>query len=316
MDFELDADQRAIVEAVDALLVRHAGARRAAELAQSGGYDHALDDALEASGFAQVARGEETGLLEAVLIPEAIARSAGVVSAGAALIVAPALCAEPLPGPITLAERGDARPLRFAAQARSLLLAEGDEARWIAIEDGSAEPVDNRFALPMGRWRSALPEGQPLGAGSGERMRAHWRLALAAELLGYMEAALDLTVGYLKERHQFGRPIGSFQAVQHRLALCSVLVEGTRWLSYEAAAKGADPQACTTAAAHAADSARQLFRETHQLSGAMGFTREHDLHVWSMRLPLLRVELGGASQHRRSLARERWGGTPKPGGGP
>ena len=87
MDFELDADQRAIVEAVDALLVRHAGARRAAELAQSGGYDHALDDALEASGFAQVARGEETGLLEAVLITEAIARSAGVVSAGAALIV-------------------------------------------------------------------------------------------------------------------------------------------------------------------------------------------------------------------------------------
>jgi len=306
VDFELNADQRAIVEAVDSLLAQHAGARRAAELAQTGGYDHPLDDALEAAGFAEIARGDETGLLEAVLVSEAIARSAGVVSAGATLIVAPALCAETPPGPIALAEQGDARPLRFACEARSLLLAAGDEARLIELEADGAEAVDNRFALPMGRWRGPLPEGESLGPGSGPRMLAHWRLALAAELLGCMEAALDLTVAYLKERHQFGRAIGSFQAVQHRLALCSVRAEGSRWLTYEAAARGADPVACATAAAHAADSARELFRETHQLSGATGFTREHDLHVWSMRLPLLRVELGGAAEHRRALAREHW----------
>ena len=306
MDFELDAEQGAIVEAVDALLARHAGARRAAELALTGDYDHALDDALAAAGFTQIADGEETGLLEAVLVCEAIARAGGVVSAGATLIVAPALCAAPPAGPIALAECEDMRPLRFACQARSLLVADGDEARLIEVESGSAEVVDNRFAQPMGRWRGSLPEGRKLGPASGPRMRAHRRLALAAELLVCMEEALALTVGYLKERHQFGRPIGSFQAVQHRLALCSVRVEGSRWLTYEAAARGADPLACATAAAHAADSARHLFRESHQLSGATGFTREHDLHVWSMRLPLLRVELGGASEHRRALARERW----------
>ena len=66
MDFELDAEQGAIVEAVDALLARHAGARRAAELALTGDYDHALDDALAAAGFTQIADGEETGLLESL----------------------------------------------------------------------------------------------------------------------------------------------------------------------------------------------------------------------------------------------------------
>ncbi len=121
-----------------------------------------------------------------------------------------------------------------------------------------------------------------------------------------MEAALDVTVDYVKRRRQFGRAIGSFQALQHRLAECAVRVEATRWLTYEAAAQGAQEQAAATAAAYASDAAHHLFRETHQLTGAMGFTREHDLHVFSMRLEALRVELGGISAHRRAIARARW----------
>ncbi len=57
-----------------------------------------------------------------------------------------------------------------------------------------------------------------------------------------------------------------------------------------------------SAAAHATAAANQVFGETHQLTGAMGFTREHDLHVWSMRLQALRLEAGGVGGHRRAVA--------------
>ena len=64
--------------------------------------------------------------------------------------------------------------------------------------------------------------------------------------------------------------------------------------------------AAATAAAYATDAAEKVHAETHQLTGAMGFTREHDLHVWSMRLQALRLEAGGLVGHRIAAARERW----------
>ena len=121
-----------------------------------------------------------------------------------------------------------------------------------------------------------------------------------------MRSALHITVEYLKQRRQFGRPIGSFQAVQHRLAECAVVVEGSRWLTYEAAWLGANAEASATAAAYALAAAQRVFTETHQLSGSIGFTREHDLHVFSMRLQALRLELDGVAGHQRALARSRW----------
>jgi alkylation response protein AidB-like acyl-CoA dehydrogenase len=134
-----------------------------------------------------------------------------------------------------------------------------------------------------------------------------WRLALAVEMVGAMDGALATTTDYLKVRKQFGRAIGSFQAVQHRLADCKVLIEGSRWLAYEAAYKNAPAEATATAAAYAASAATRVARETHQLSGAIGFTREYDLHVWTLRLNALSLELGGVSGHRRVLAALRWG---------
>ena len=110
----------------------------------------------------------------------------------------------------------------------------------------------------------------------------------------------------MKRRRQFGRAIGSFQAVQHRLAQCAVHVEGSRWLVYEAASQNAPDEATAAAAAHAAAAANLVFSDTHQFTGAMGFTREHDLHVWSMRLQVLRLEAGGAAAHRRAVAEARW----------
>jgi alkylation response protein AidB-like acyl-CoA dehydrogenase len=308
VDFELSDDQRAILEGVDAILAHHSGAARAAELAAKGAYDEALDAALAEAGFGEIALGEETGALEAALVTERVARAAGGVAFAASGLVAPLVAGRALPGPVALVRVDDAGPIRFAPAARTLLVLDGDVARWTPLAPGDVATVRSNFGYPVGRIAEpARRRGEALGAGSGERLLAWWRVALAAEALGAMDGALRFTVGYVTQREQFGRPIGSFQAVQHRLAECAVGVEGTRWLVYEAAAQGASAEGAACAAGFALTAAGRVHRETHQLSGAIGYTTEHDLHVWSMRLQALRLELGGPGAQLRALARERWG---------
>jgi alkylation response protein AidB-like acyl-CoA dehydrogenase len=306
VDFELSDDQRAILEAALQLLAQHAGPARAAAQAAAGEYDHALDAALAEAGFAEIAQGPETGFLEATLLVREVARAAGSIAFGAGALVAPGVAGRALAGPVALARAGDPAPIRFGADAKTLLLDAGDEARVLRLEPGMAARIRTNFMWPMGQLRVGAGAGTSLGPGSGARLRAWWRVALAAELVGCMESALAITLDYVKRRRQFGRAIGSFQALQHRLAMARVLVEGSRWLCCEAASRGAPDEASALAAAHAADAAGLVFRETHQLHGAMGYTREHPLHVFSMRLAALRLEQGGASELRREVARARW----------
>jgi len=307
MDFELDEDQRAILEAVSLLLEQHAGAARAIGLAAKGEYDHALEAALRDAGFLDVALGEGTGSLEAALVAEAVAKAGGVVAIGALTLVGPAVTGRSLPGPIALCRADRTGPVRFAAHARTLLVLDGDRARSTALDPADAEPVVSNYGYPLARIRrEAIERGEPLDGVSGAQLARWWRLAIAVECVGTMDAALAITVEFVKRRRQFGRAIGSFQAVAHRLAECAVLVEGSRWLAYEAAFDAATEQRAATAAAHATATAGRVFAETHQLTGAMGFTREHDLHVFSMRLQALRVELDGVSGQRRAAARARW----------
>ena len=233
-----------------------------------------------------------------------------MVAVGVGALVAPGVLGRALAGPVALVEcaedGGAVGPVRYGSEARSVLALRGDEAFVVEIEAGRASPVRSSFGYPFGAFAFPL-QGTSLGAGSGARLRAWWQVALAVETVGTMDAALTVTLGYLKQRRQFGRAIGSFQAVQHRLAECAVWLEGARWLAYEAAALGATAEGAATAAAHAAMAAKRVFAETHQLTGAIGYTREHDLHVFSMRLQALRLELGGVGAHRREAARARCG---------
>ncbi len=307
MDLDWNDDQRAILEAVETLCAQHAGAARAIELDAKSDWDEALDIALTEAGFSEVALGgPDTGALEAALVVEAVARHGGTLPAGAQLLVAPLVAQRVLPAPVTLVSLAHPGPVRFGGHARTALVDCGDEARVVELGPARREPVPSNFMLPVGRVSLDADAGEPLGAGSGAVLRRWWRVALAAEALGTMQAALDITVDYVKRRRQFGRAIGSFQALQHRLAMCTVLIEGTRRLTFEAAGLGAPEEAAAVAAAHATHAANEVFREMHQMTGAMGFTREHDLHVFSMRLQALRLELGGASTHRRAVAASRW----------
>lgn len=306
MDFELSSDQKAIVDSLGTLLARHAGPKRAIELERTGGYDHALHGALAEAGFLGIH--DDAGPLEATLVIEQVARAAGVVSIAASALVLPGLDL-PSTAVTALADENLRAPLRFAADAAQVLsIAEGRVGR-IELASGDVVRVPSAFMYPLGQIEQRTLRPAPVAV-SAARARELWRLALAAECVGTMAGALALTVEYVKNRRQFGRAIGSFQAVQHRLSLCQVQLEGARYLTYEAAHRRDDGEAIATAAAYAASAARLVHTETHQLTGALGFTREHDLHVWSMRLCALRIELGGTASHRRALARERWNLAP------
>jgi alkylation response protein AidB-like acyl-CoA dehydrogenase len=306
LDFTLSDDQRAIEEAAGALLAKHAGWERAAALAADGGYDDALDRALADAGFLEAALGPETGPLEAALVVLAVARAGGTVAAGAGALAVPLALGRALPGPVALADLAHAGPVRFAAHARTLVAIHGDAAHAVALPRGAVPAIASPFGYPLGEIGAFGSRGEELGPRAGARLRDAWRAALAVETAGTMSGALGATVAYLKERRQFGKPIASFQAVQHRLAACAVQVEATRWLALEAVAHGAPAEASAVAAAYAAAAARRVFAETHQLSGAIGYTREHPLHVFSMRLQTLRLELGGAAAHARAAAAARW----------
>ncbi|MFF9842824.1 acyl-CoA dehydrogenase family protein [Streptomyces sp. NPDC013740] len=131
-------------------------------------------------------------------------------------------------------------------------------------------------------------------------------VALAAEAVGAARAALDRTVGYVGTREQFGRPVGSFQAVKHRLADLLVQVESARSLAFCAALDDAEPEAGAPALAQALEALRAAAAETVQLHGGIGITWEHDAHLYFKRAAADELLFGPA--HRlRAHAAERSG---------
>ncbi|MDQ1478376.1 MAG: hypothetical protein QOE62_3605, partial [Actinomycetota bacterium] len=129
----------------------------------------------------------------------------------------------------------------------------------------------------------------------------------SADLLGSATRALDMSVEYAKDRVQFGRPIGSFQAVKHRCADMLVDVEGMRSTVYWAAwcIGAGDPDAsvaASTAKIWCGDASKRVMASALQVHGGIGFTWEHDLHFFLKRAQLDQLAFGDASAHRERLA--------------
>lgn len=301
MDFELSPDQQDVMAAVGLLLERRAGPERAREAQAAGGYDAELMAALIEAGFADFAAAG-AGPLEAVLTTERVAVAAGCVPYAARALIAPALLPAPLPDVLVVLPDDLRAPVRFAAQAQAFLAVRGEEVVRLDPAELEVEPVDSPFRFPFASVAWSGEGGETVEGASAEDLRRFARTAVAAEMVGCMEGALDLTVAYLSDRHQFGRPIGSFQAVQHRLAELHVRVDGARWLTRQAAWREAPADLAAVAATAASEAAAQTVSETHQLTGAMGLTEEYDLHLWTMRLAALRLELGGAAEHAAAAA--------------
>ena len=131
-------------------------------------------------------------------------------------------------------------------------------------------------------------------------------LATAAQLIGTGQALLDAAVDYAKQRAQFGRLIGSYQAIKHKLADVHIALELARPLVYGAALSLADRSPDTArdvsaAKASASDAALLAARSALQTHGAIGFTAEHDLSLWLLRVQALRPAWGDPATHRRRV---------------
>ncbi|MFY2861575.1 acyl-CoA dehydrogenase family protein [Mycobacterium sp. THU-M104] len=180
-----------------------------------------------------------------------------------------------------------------AGAAGLVLLATGDDVT-------TAEPGRQHESVDPSRrlydvaatgeiWHADIPRAYEFGA-----------LATAAQLVGAAEALLHAAVDYAKQRTQFGRVIGSYQAIKHKLADVHIAVELARPLVYGAALslKPCDVSAAKAAAAEAGLLAARSALQTH---GAIGFTGEHDLSLWLLRVQALRSAWGTPEEHRRRV---------------
>jgi alkylation response protein AidB-like acyl-CoA dehydrogenase len=129
-----------------------------------------------------------------------------------------------------------------------------------------------------------------------------------AEMVGGAQAALDMAVNYAKERVQFGRPIGSFQAIQHYCANMAMDVSGSRFVTYKAAWRVSEglPAALDAAIAKAwvSEAYGRVALSAHQIFGAIGFTMDHDIHLYYRQAKAGEIIFGGADFHRAVVAHE------------
>jgi alkylation response protein AidB-like acyl-CoA dehydrogenase len=132
--------------------------------------------------------------------------------------------------------------------------------------------------------------------------------AKCAEMVGGAQAALDMAVDYAKERVQFGRPIGSFQAIQHHCANMVTDVSGSRFITYKAAWKVSEGLPATTDVAIAKTWTGEAYGRVtllaHQIFGAIGFTMDHDIHLYYRQAKAGEIIFGDADFQRAIVARE------------
>jgi alkylation response protein AidB-like acyl-CoA dehydrogenase len=132
-------------------------------------------------------------------------------------------------------------------------------------------------------------------------------VSIAAEMTGTAHRIFDMALAYAKEREQFDRPIGSFQAIQHKLADMSLALQrATAAVQYGAmtcdAAAGDRTLACHSAKAAAGEAARRILKDGAQIHGGIGYTWEHDLHLYLRRATADEDTLGTTSWHLDRIA--------------
>ena len=138
------------------------------------------------------------------------------------------------------------------------------------------------------------------------RLRDRAAVAVACDSLGISEAMLSATVAYAKVRQQFGRPIGSFQAVKHACADMQVHIAVSRQLvraAIESVVHGRDDGAASMAKSYACTAAVDIAGKAMQLHGGIGYTWESGIHVYLKRAALNRSLFGSPAAHRKELAK-------------
>ena len=327
MNFDFTDDQRSIKSTAKEFLAARFKTDKLRELAEAGEYDDAIWNEMRELGWSgifvdEAHEGQGLGIVELVILMEelgyALAPSPFFSNAAAGLVIQQAGSDEQkerwLPGIATGEARGAAgvlidgrAPLVPDAEGAAVivLLEPGGRATLVEPSAADIEPVDTidstrKFASVSTDGGDAL-EGDVNGG--ADRIAT----ALAAELTGVAQRTMDFAVEYAKERKQFERPIGAYQAVSHRCAQMLMEVESARALTYFAAyAADSEPDelslAASTAKAYASDAGWRVSASSLQVHGGIGFTWEHDLHFFLKRAKTDGHLFGTARQHRDRVA--------------
>ena len=327
MNFDFTDDQQAIKRTANDLLAARFKPERVRELAEAEKYD---DDAWKEMcelGWAGIFieedhGGQGLGIVELVILMEELGYSLAPVpflsnaAAGLALQFAgtdeqkerwlPGIASGEARGTVGMLRDGEARLVPDADSAEVIVLIGFDgstsvlEAASAEIEQIGTMDRTRRFA------RVRADGGEPLGGdcfAAGDRIAT----ALAAETVGVAQKAMEMAVEYARERKQFGRPIGSYQAVSHRCAQMLLEVEGSRSGAYYAAwCADAEPESLPAAAsgakAYSSDAGWRVCGSSLQVHGGIGFTWEHDLHFFLKRAKTNAMLYGSAREHRDRVA--------------
>src|SRR5829696_7814504 len=315
MNFDFTDDQQAIKRTARDFLADRLRPEAWRALVEEGRYDDGLWREMAELGWAgihldEAHGGQGLGAVELAILAEelgyALAPSPFLASAAASLVLAhagsdeqrarwlPALAAGEAVGTVGMVTEGEAPMVPDADRADVLVLLDGLSG--IVVEAGGAEveleaTIDStrRFA------RVRAPTGDPL---PGDPLPAldTVEVALAAELVGVAQRAMEMAVAYAKEREQFGRPIGAYQAVSHR---CAQMLYAAWAADHEPESL---PLAASMAKAYAADAGWRVTSSSLQVHGGIGFTWEHDLHFFLKRARTDGHLFGSPRSHRERVA--------------
>ncbi|MFE5485537.1 acyl-CoA dehydrogenase family protein [Streptomyces sp. NPDC056527] len=190
----------------------------------------------------------------------------------------------------------------FARSRTLLFLVRGEAAGLLRVRQPALDATRSQATVQLRDVEAELLGEEPVDAlGALAATGRTAAAALAAESVGAAQAALDRTVEYVGSREQFGRPVGSFQAVKHRLADLYVQVEAARSLAYGAAR---EPATGALALAAALEALRAVAGETIQLHGGIGFTWEHEAHLYFKRATADELLFGPVRRLRARVAQE------------
>lgn len=325
MNFDFTDDQHEIKRTARDLLTKRSTWEKVREAGEGGRYDDELWRELGELGWPGIAIAEEhggqgLGVVELVILLEelgyACAPTPFLGSALAGLVIQAAGSAEQqarwLPGLAGGESRGALGApglIPDGEGADVLVVVTGDGLRLVDGRGAGATSVD---AIDPTRRHASV---DPAVAAAGEALPGDpdaasdlARTAVAAELVGIAQRALEMSVAYVKDRKQFDTPVGAFQAVAHRCAQMLRDTEMARSATYHAAwAADAEPERLAEAAgvakAAASEAGREVTASAIQAHGGIGFTWEADVHWLYKRAQIDAALLGGAGAHRGRLAR-------------